>query len=645
MMQDGGMSAESIRAAITDPEILDTLINGMDNFANLAQDAQDEFNHLLYQISEIPERKIIELVFTQTREEKIINAAKAASEMFDAYKMIDENTLTNKEGNTFAGLQVQMEDLNNQAKIAQNSINLTQSKIDDLQREVDADQRNIETNFTRPIEQKQREIEKLTRSAELNFVRPLQALQERSSVLANDLDVMNKAAEKINEEYDKQQEALTKVAEVNQQIINQQQQQLGLADALSQGDIAAAARAVQEMRASSSANYATNAQDALQNARENAIGSLRGGVSGKSQKDIEAEQWEISQKSYALDLAKLAVDKQILAIQDQVYTLEQNKQIALDAIQVKTDAIAKITFGTLLDQQNKLKAINDQMLPLQMQSDLLANSIRDNDRNRIIQGQTREQWDLTLKAAEAAEKLAKGDLALALAGTAGVSGDIKGAWDSIKASYDAIKDKSITITQHIITTYGPGGGGGDNGGSNGTQSGSKDAQYDAKAAQAAADRAKILGSSVPSIQGMVKSGNTLAAENATVAMMKTLGGAAPGIPLTSQQVISARKQALGYLSRGGFVPKYFADGGYALGSDTVPAMLTPGEFVMSRYAVQSHGVDNMKAINNGSSIGDSVYNYNLSVNVKSDSNPDQIAQAVMTQIRNIDSQRIRGSRI
>lgn len=75
-------------------------------------------------------------------------------------------------------------------------------------------------------------------------------------------------------------------------------------------------------------------------------------------------------------------------------------------------------------------------------------------------------------------------------------------------------------------------------------------------------------------------------------------------------------------------------------------MLTPGEFVMSKYAVQTHGLNTMKAINNGStSLGNSVYNYNLSVNVKSDANPDQIAQAVMTQIRSIDSQRIRGSRI
>jgi hypothetical protein len=83
----------------------------------------------------------------------------------------------------------------------------------------------------------------------------------------------------------------------------------------------------------------------------------------------------------------------------------------------------------------------------------------------------------------------------------------------------------------------------------------------------------------------------------------------------------------------------------ARGTDIVPAMLTPGEFVMSKYAVQSHGIDKMKSINSGSSVGDSVYNYSISVNVKSDANPDEIARSVMAQVRNVDSQRLRGTRI
>jgi hypothetical protein len=44
--------------------------------------------------------------------------------------------------------------------------------------------------------------------------------------------------------------------------------------------------------------------------------------------------------------------------------------------------------------------------------------------------------------------------------------------------------------------------------------------------------------------------------------------------------------------------------------------------------------------------GNSVYNntYSINVNVKSDANPDQIARAVMTQIKQVDAQRIRGNR-
>ena len=98
-------------------------------------------------------------------------------------------------------------------------------------------------------------------------------------------------------------------------------------------------------------------------------------------------------------------------------------------------------------------------------------------------------------------------------------------------------------------------------------------------------------------------------------------------------------------SRGGLInPMRFASGGYARGTDTVPAMLTPGEFIMSKYAVQAHGIDTMKAINNGQSTGGAVYNntYALTVNANTDASPNEIAQAVMSTIRQVDDRRIRG---
>jgi hypothetical protein len=74
-------------------------------------------------------------------------------------------------------------------------------------------------------------------------------------------------------------------------------------------------------------------------------------------------------------------------------------------------------------------------------------------------------------------------------------------------------------------------------------------------------------------------------------------------------------------------------------------MLTPGEFVVKRFAVEKFGAENLKAINNGTYSNGSVYNYNLSVNVKSESDPDKIARTVISQIKQVDSMRIRGNRI
>jgi hypothetical protein len=134
-----------------------------------------------------------------------------------------------------------------------------------------------------------------------------------------------------------------------------------------------------------------------------------------------------------------------------------------------------------------------------------------------------------------------------------------------------------------------------------------------------------------------------------------------------------------YFANGGMVkPQYFANGGmvkgYAQGGDVVPSMLTPGEFVLRRAAVDKIGLDNLNALNSGTAFSSprsfsesnfgvdatnittisspqtqtvnssSVYNYNLSVNVASMSDPNTIAQTVMGQIRQIDSQRLRGNR-
>jgi hypothetical protein len=118
---------------------------------------------------------------------------------------------------------------------------------------------------------------------------------------------------------------------------------------------------------------------------------------------------------------------------------------------------------------------------------------------------------------------------------------------------------------------------------------------------------------------------------------------------------------------GGLIKRY-ETGGVVAGSgmtDKIPALLTPGEYVVNKAATQKFGplleqlneskypgslafagspviagVSN-NMINNNST---SVYNYSLSVNAGSSASPDDIARVVMTQIKNIDAQRVRGSR-
>jgi hypothetical protein len=121
----------------------------------------------------------------------------------------------------------------------------------------------------------------------------------------------------------------------------------------------------------------------------------------------------------------------------------------------------------------------------------------------------------------------------------------------------------------------------------------------------------------------------------------------PSAPKTSRPpgISPGNWARVGYEYNGGLVPTYFSAGGFSKGTDTIPAMLTPGEFVIKKSAVDSYGVNNLSKINSGVSPDSSVYNYSLSVNVNGNNlNADDIASTVMQKIKHIDGQRIRGQR-
>jgi hypothetical protein len=141
----------------------------------------------------------------------------------------------------------------------------------------------------------------------------------------------------------------------------------------------------------------------------------------------------------------------------------------------------------------------------------------------------------------------------------------------------------------------------------------------------------------------------LAASNAIAAQANALASFRAKEAADAAAYKTAKGGGSGFFDRfkakGGLIdPVKFAKGGFAKGTDTVPAMLTPGEFIMSKYAVDQYGVDTMRKINNGDSVGGAVYNntYTLTVNAKTDANPNEIAQAVMSTIRNVEGRRVRG---
>jgi hypothetical protein len=126
---------------------------------------------------------------------------------------------------------------------------------------------------------------------------------------------------KINEKYDERIAALDQVEKANAAISEQQKGQLTLAEALTSGDIAAAARAAQDMRAKEAADAATKQKDALEKSREFELSGVKT-KDGKTRKQLEA------------DIKKL---------QDEIFDIEEKKlepaqeSIRLREIQLKKD--------------------------------------------------------------------------------------------------------------------------------------------------------------------------------------------------------------------------------------------------------------------------------------------------------------------
>jgi len=477
-----------------------------------------------------------------------------------------------------------------------------------MREQIDDVQRNIELQFDRPIDGLQREINGLQRQIEEQFDRPIQALQDESGKLANDLSILSRVADEINKKYDAQEEALSKISELNQEIISQEKQRIGLADAITSGDISAAAQAAQDMRAAAAASAVERSGGALGQAREAELAGLRT-AGGLTKVQAEERQFQISQQTYQLEQNRDVVQAQILAKQDVIYRLEQARVPLLDKIRGIEDQIY-ILQERKEDELLKIRVLEDEIYKIN--EEIIEPINRQLDaRQKILQAEIdaieaqREKWEETQAGIDAAKIKADGfDTTMA---------GIESKTAAMLKNWNDIQSKVVTLTTIQKTI------------SSGSSSGST-----------------VTGT-------RVVDGRTVVTGLSSSASGSTVGG----------KFIS--------MNYGGVVPKYMAAGG-RIGSDSVPAMLTPGEFVMNRRASErfgpmlsmlneskypsmiGNGIGSQTPVNNISkSVSDNstaVYNYNLGFNINgSNANAKDIANVVMREIKNVDLQRVRGQRV
>ncbi len=189
----------------------------------------------------------------------------------------------------------------------QDKIEAQQKIIDGIEREAELLERGLEI-YDDQLETKQKQVEEMQRADEI--------MMRESEMLDHDMKLMGYQEEAINKTYEERIASLDKVAQLNQQIANQQKDQLGLADALSRGDVSAAAAAAQQMQQNQMQFAGDQFRSQLETSRDSQLASLTGAESGMTREQIEERKRQLEEQSYYNNL-------NIRDIEDQIYNIEQ----------------------------------------------------------------------------------------------------------------------------------------------------------------------------------------------------------------------------------------------------------------------------------------------------------------------------------
>lgn len=525
-----------------------------------------------------------------------------------------------------------IEDIDKEIEKQQEVVDVIQNQIDVLEEKNQADQWIIR-NKEREKELIDRQIESLDRANEIDQ-RRIDTLQRQdelrnreSEALNHELEQLSLIENQIRESYEQRIEALDKVAEINSFIVNQQKQQLGLSQALAEGDIFAATAAAQDMRQSQAEFAQQQMRAGLQQGMETAIAGLTT-AGGLTREQAEQRIRQIKEQSYQTSLQIRDIEDQIfernqqmIPLKDQQYQIDLQIRDIADRIferetqinQIRTNQLepAQQVLNKLTDQKNRAQEILDEMIDQAQAGEALASVT--NDAASQADGLA-NSWHEVAKQIDAAMKLAKEqDLSL----RAPVQGRRESNIDyasrvqryeaeraAIRQRRDEAVKRALESGRSAINMYGGG-------------------------------RVSYKGSNEPPPAQMMGGGKVM-----KYGMGKRVVGYAAG------NVVGAGSR------------------------DSVPAMLTPGEFVIRKAMVDKYGIPMLNALNQGAfgmpkysinqpSIGgvsaktqnntnpvSPMYN-NYSVNVSvtnTNASADEIANKTIMRIKQMQDMQIRSGR-
>jgi TP901 family phage tail tape measure protein len=350
----------------------------------------------------------------------------------------------------------------------------------------------------------------------------IEVYQRRSAELERDLEKISEKEDEINKAYDEKTEALETVKKLNQDIINQQKSQLSIADALSRGDISAAASAMQDARAQGAASQGDAMGTALDAARQGELDALT--QNGKTRAQIEDEIRQIK------------------------------KEIEI------------IEFGALQNARDFVDAADEAL-------DTAIENLR-------VQGLSKTEWEninTRIQASKANASLYESEVLKALNNARGLVGE----WEKLEDTF---------TTTHVINTIHTTNGSGVGGGTTGDP---LDPSLDTPAAQK---------------NRIQKALNNAAHAGKVSSALAVAASATSGTADTRQAKIDyylakiTKAQADSIFSSAGVTG--YSSGGPVSGpgtgtSDSIPARLSKGEYVLKAAAAKKFGRKALDSLNSG----------------------------------------------